>query len=1081
VEATVKCPRCQHPVPDDARFCPECGLPQPRPCPGCGAANALTHRFCAACGHPLAAEPRPSAPERLASRTALEGELKQVTVLFADVKGSLELLAGRDPDEVRQILDPVLERMMEAVHRYEGTVNQVLGDGIMALFGAPLAHEDHAVRACHAALRMQAAIRAYAAEVEARTGLAVQVRVGLHAGRVLVRSIGSDLGMDYTAIGETTHLAARMEQLAPPGAILATAEVVRLADSAIRARPVGPVKVKGLDRPVEVYEVLGAGVDRGRLHTSVQRGLSPFVGRRAELELLQQALARVREGHGEAVALVGEAGIGKSRLVHEFRQSLGGEPVTYLEARCLPYGTTVPFLPLVDMLRATCRVAESDSPEVITAKVQRTLGTLGLDTAEATPYLLRLLGVKEGTEPLEALTPETINARIFDLLSRMLLQGSRRRPVVLVFDDLHWVDQASATYLASVAENLPSAPVLLIVTHRPGYREPWADRSYVSRIALRPLSPRDGMTIVRAVVAERPLADSVLELVVRRAEGNPFFLEEMTRALGAAEAADLAVPDTIHGIIAARIDRLAETPKRLLQVASVLGREVSRWVLESVWDEPAALPDLLAELMRQEFLDEHAAEDGPVYSFRHTLIQEVVYETLPATRRQALHAAAGAALERLYAGRLEEAYDRLAYHWSRTTNAAQALRYLRALAQRAARTFAHAEAVATLQTAFAHVERLPAAEQDRWRAELAILQALSLFLLGRLPETLEVLLRHQAAVERTADAARLSWYHFLLANTCAFLGDLDQAEANAHRALDLATAAGDDATRGKACYVLAVTAYSGGRPARGVEWGRQALARLERAGDPRWEGYAAWALAINLICLGDVAGARETCRRARALGAAVGDPRLERSAAWTLGYIEASAGQWQAGVLACEQGLAASPNPLNTALAQGFLGYACLEGGALERAVPVLEEALAAMTRFGLRQNHGWFQAFLAEAHRRAGDPDRARHLAAEALAVSREARFPFGAGWALRVLGRCARDRGALDEAQAHLEEALATFVRVGARLEAARTHLDLAELARQRGAPTALAGHAAEARALFTALDLPAWAARAEALAGP
>jgi class 3 adenylate cyclase/tetratricopeptide (TPR) repeat protein len=1077
VEATVNCPRCQHALPDGARFCSECGLPQARPCPACAAPNPATHRYCLTCGHALG-EGRPTAPELLTSRTALEGELKQVTILFADIKGSLELLAGRDPDDVRQILDPVLERMMEAVHRYEGTVNQVLGDGIMALFGAPVAHEDHAVRACHAALQMQAAIKAYGADVLARTGLAIQVRVGLHAGRVLVRSLGSDLRMDYTAVGETTHLAARMEQLAPPGTILATADVERLARGVIRMRPAGAVKVKGLDRAVETYEVLGAGADRGRLAASVQRGLSPFVGRGAELELLRQALARVRGGHGEAVALAGDAGMGKSRLVHEFRLSVADEPVTYLEARCLPYGTTVPFLPLVDMLRATCRVTEADSPQTTADKVHRALEVLGLPAAEATPYLLRLLGVKDGVEALETLSPETIHARTFEILWQMLVHGSRRRPIVLVFDDLHWIDQASEAYLAAVAAGLPAVPVLLLVTHRPDYRVPWADHSYVSRIALRPLSPRDGMTIARAVVAERPVADAVLELVVRKADGNPLFLEEMTRALGTADSGDTAVPDTIHDIIAARVDRLAEAPKRLLQVASVLGREVSPRLLEAVWDEAAALPDLLSTLTRQEFFDEQTAEGGPVYAFRHALIQEVVYESLPTTRRQALHAAAGAALERLYAGRLEEVYDRLAYHWARTTNAGQALRYLRALAQRAARTFAHAEAVATLQTAFAHVGRLPAAEQDGWRAELAVLQALSLFLLGRLPETLDVLLRHQAAVERAADPGRLSWYHFLLANTLAFLGELDQAEANAHRALDIAAAAGDDATRGKACYVLAVTAYSGGRPARGVEWAREALARLENAGDRRWQGYASWALAINLICLGDVPGARQACQRARALGAVAGDPRLERSAAWTLGFIDASAGEWSGAVQACEQGLAASPNPLNTALAQGFLGYACLEGGALERAVAVLDEAVAAMARFRLRQNHGWFLAFLAEAHRRAGDPERARQLAAEALTVSRQARFPFAVGWALRVLGRCAQERGALADAQPHFDEALATFERIGARLEAARTHLDLAELARQRGAAAARAGHAAEAEALFAALGAPALAARARAV---
>jgi class 3 adenylate cyclase len=328
----MRCPRCQAENPDNARFCEECGARLALTCPHCGAEVSPGKKFCRSCGGPLAVPPTDRVPppvaspkhlaERiLTSRTALEGERKQVTVLFADLKGSMELLADRDPEEARTLLDPVLERMMDAVHRYEGTVNQVMGDGIMALFGAPLAHEDHAVRACYAALDMQGSIRRYADEVWRTDGVTVKIRVGLNSGEVVVRAIGSDLRVDYTAVGQTTHLAARMEQLATPGTVLLTADTLRLAEGYVTAKPLGPVPVKGLEAPMEVYELTGAGPLRSRLHAAAARGLTRFVGRDGELEQLREALARAAAGHGQVVAIVGEPGVGKSRLVWEVTHS----------------------------------------------------------------------------------------------------------------------------------------------------------------------------------------------------------------------------------------------------------------------------------------------------------------------------------------------------------------------------------------------------------------------------------------------------------------------------------------------------------------------------------------------------------------------------------------------------------------------------------------------------------------------------------------------------------------------------------------------------------------------------------------
>src|SRR3954452_3529072 len=379
------CPACRRENPTDARFCTGCGKGLELLCGACQTTNTADSRFCKGCGKSLAtlsapsAEPSLPAPEAytprhlaeriLTSRAALEGERKQVTVLFADLKGSMELLADRDPEEARAILDPVLERMMEAVHRYEGTVNQVMGDGIMALFGAPLAHEDHAVRACYAALRMQEAVRQYAEELRRTEGATVQIRVGLNSGEVVVRSIGSDLRLDYTAVGQTTHLAARMEQLVTPGSILVAPATLQLAEGYVQVQALGPMAVKGLNEPVEVYELTGAGVAHSRLQAAAARGLTKFVGRDTEVETLRRTLEQASVGHGQIVALVGEPGVGKSRLVWEFSHSHRTQGWMVLESGSVSYGKATSYLPAIDLLKNYCGIETRDDPRRVRQKV----------------------------------------------------------------------------------------------------------------------------------------------------------------------------------------------------------------------------------------------------------------------------------------------------------------------------------------------------------------------------------------------------------------------------------------------------------------------------------------------------------------------------------------------------------------------------------------------------------------------------------------------------------------------------------------------------------------------------------------
>src|SRR5262245_60048780 len=519
---------------------------------------------------PLAYTPPYLAEKILTSRGTLEGERKQVTVLFADLKGSMELLADRDPEDARQLLDPVLERMMAAVHRYEGTVNQVMGDGIMALFGAPLAHEDHAVRACYAALRMQEAVKQYATEVQRTHGVPLHIRVGLNAGEVVVRSIGSDLHMDYTAVGQTTHLAARMEQMAMPGSILITPAVLRLVEGFVQIKALGAMPVRGLRDPVEVYEVTGASVVRSRLQVAAARGLTRFVGRQQELLALQQALEQAGAGHGQVVALVGEAGVGKSRLVYEFVHSHHTPGWLVLESASVSYGKATPYFPVIDLLKRYSHVEERDDTRTIRAKVTGQVVTLDPALQDAVPALLSLLDAVPEDSPFLMLDPPQRRQRTLDALKRVLLRKSQEQPLLLVFEDLHWIDSETQALLNSLVESLPTARLLLLVNYRPEYQHGWGSKTYYTQLRLDPLPPGSAEEFLHALLGDDPGLKPLTALLIARTEGNPFFLEESVRTL--AETGGLVgergayrlgqalptiqVPATVQAVLAARIDRL---------------------------------------------------------------------------------------------------------------------------------------------------------------------------------------------------------------------------------------------------------------------------------------------------------------------------------------------------------------------------------------------------------------------------------------------------------------------------------------------------------------------------------------------
>ena len=887
---------------------------------------------------PLAYTPPYLAEKILTSRSALEGERKQVTVLFADLKGSMELLADRDPEEARHLLDPVLERMMAAVHRYEGTVNQVMGDGIMALFGAPLAHEDHAVRACYAALRMQETVKHYAVEVQRTQGVPIHIRVGLHAGEVVVRAIGSDLHMDYTAVGQTTHLAARMEQMAMPGSILITAAVLALAEGFIEVTPLGAVPVKGLAAPVEVYEVGDMGPVRTRLQAAVARGLTRFVGRARELETLTQALARAGAGQGQVVALVGEAGVGKSRLVYESLHAQHTQDWLVLTSNAVSYGKATPYLPVLDLLTGYCGI---DSRDDLRRQREKIVGkVLGLDEAlhRTLPAMLALLDVPVDEPQWQALDAPQRQQWTVDAITRLLLRESQVQPLVVVFEDLHWIDTETQALLDSLVARLPSAQILLLVTYRPDYQHIWGSTTSYTQLRLDPLPPVSAQALLQALLGDDVSLVPLTALLIARTEGNPFFLEESVRTLvetgllvGApgtyrlAQSLDaLHVPATVQAVLAARMDRLPPTEKRLLQTAAVIGTEVPVPVLQAIAEVPEAeVHRGLAHLQAAEFLDETRLFPDQAYTFKHALTHEVAYGSLLQERRRLLHARIVEALEALAPDRLTEQVERLAHHALRGEVWDKALTYVRQAGEKAMVRSAHREAAGYFEQALRALAHLPQARDTREQAvDLRLALCWALRLLGDLARVLVCLREAEALATALDDPRRLAQVSIALSGHFRSTGADDQAITAAQQALALATADGDVAQQAQANHLLGLAYYAQGDYRRAIDCGTQTVVAL--GGERHRERFGP----IFLLAV-----------QSRAL----------------LAWCHAQLGTFAEGRACGEEGLRIAEEVDHP----GGLMWACwgiallaLRQGDLSRALPLLERAM------GLCQDAG-FQLFL--------------------------------------------------------------------------------------------------------------------------
>src|SRR5438105_7091737 len=707
----VTCSECHFANPPPMRFCGQCGRPLAPRCPRCGAEAPAGFRFCGQCGASLgrASTAAPTAPvatvesPRVASytpkhlaekilkaRSALEGERRQVTVLFADLAGFTALAEKRDPEEVHEIIDRCFELITAEVHRFEGTVNQYTGDGVMALFGAPIAHEDAPRRAAHAALGVQQALREYGRQLHAERGVTLKLRVGMNTGPVVVGKIGDDLRMDYTAVGDTTNLAARLQQIARPGSIVVSETAHRLIAGYFETLDLGETPVKG-HAPVRVFEVLRHRGRRARLDVAAERGLTPLVGRGRELATLRDLFQEVAGGRGQVAFLAGEAGIGKSRLLYELRRALveSGAPVTWLEGHCISFGQSIPFLPMIDQLRANFSIEEFDGEPEIIAKIEHGMRRMGALEPHI-PYIRFLLSVDPGDPAISAMDASARRRKIFDAARALSLRGAALRPLVLVFEDLHWVDGPTEDYLTSLMDSVAGMRLLVILTYRVGYTPPFGTRSFHTALTLRNLSEVETLSIAGKVLGTDDLPAELKAALLAKAEGVPLFVEEVAKTLldlGVVRRenggyrmvkgiAEVGVPETIQGIIMARLDRLGEEGKRAVQLASVIGRQFLVRLLERVAGLGGRLEGLLQELKALEIIYEQGLLPEPAYIFKHAVIQDVAYQSLLVQRRKELHRAVGQAIEQLYADRLADHVEELAHHFVNGEDWPKAFEYL---------------------------------------------------------------------------------------------------------------------------------------------------------------------------------------------------------------------------------------------------------------------------------------------------------------------------------------------------------------------------------------------------------------------
>jgi class 3 adenylate cyclase/tetratricopeptide (TPR) repeat protein len=867
----MRCSGCGTKNREGRRFCAQCGQPLKVACGECGAANEPGEKFCGDCGAAFVNHAQPSEahssgklPTKESERftTAIDGERKTVTALFADIKGSTELMEELDPEEARAIVDPALKLMIEAVHRYDGYVVQSTGDGIFALFGAPIAHEDHPQRALYAALRMQHELHRLRAR--AAQGRAVpEARVGVNTGEVVVRIIETGGRVEYTPIGHTANLASRLQSLAPAGSVAIGDDTRKLVEGYFQLRGLGPTQVKGISEPVNLFEVRGVGQLRTRLQRAIGYGLTKFMGRERELAEMERALELACSGRGQLIAVVAEAGTGKSRLFYEFKATLPTK-CKLLEAYSVSHGKASAWLPVLELMGRYFGLQDEDNAITRRQKVNAALAALDPALIDTLRYLLLLLGIQEDPDTLAQMDPQIKRRRTLEAIKRIIIRESLNQPMVAIFEDLHWIDNETQAFLDFLTESIANTRVLLLVNYRPEYSHRWNNKTYYTQLRLDPLNREDADRMLTTLVGDGTEVRPVKRLILESTQGNPFFMEETVQMLLAEGAlarsgttvkftkvtGNLKIPPTVQAILAARIDQLPPEEKRLLQTLAVIGKEFSLGLVHATADTSAEeLGRMLDDLQLGEFIYEQPAVGDIEYTFKHSLTHEVAYKSLLLQQRKELHRAVAGTIEELYPGRLAEHYAELARHFISAEDWPKAVQYSTLAGDQVAQSYSNVEGEQHYARALAAALRLPMVE----------------------PGTLADLYTRRAGV-------------------LSIVGQHDDAVLHYQRAQEIARAAGDRSREGQILFGLSMVYWNAHQKDQMLEYSGQALTLARETGDKVLEASCAiWTANVG-NSLGPNVASRKDAEQALSLAETTGSPVLSVLAHSTLGRLL----QWQA-------------------------------------------------------------------------------------------------------------------------------------------------------------------------------------------
>jgi len=1032
----------------------------------------------------------------LASRAAIEGERKRVTILFADIKGSTALIEKLDPEAAEQLLRPPLHRMVAAVRRYEGTVNRVQGDGIMALFGAPIAHEDNAVRAAYAALDMQKAVRE-------RDDRAIAIRVGLHTGEVLVRAINNDLSLDYDAVGASVHLAARMEQLAEPGTILCTTETMQEIEGFVRAASLGRRPVKGIDEPLEIFQLLERTPIRTRWERSAARGLSPFVNRISELSQLHEVLQRVKHGQPQAISIVGEPGTGKSRLLHQFLTSDDCAGWTAIKTFSLAHTKNATYHAVSTLLRSLFAISDFDSMETALARVRSGLSDLELELPAYLPPICALLNLPFDDEIWKTLDPPERRARIMAALKALVLRYAASNPLLLCFEDMQWADSATKSFLRELVESTRDDRLLLLMTHRKGH-EHFLDSDHLHAVVQTP--PLDSSTaeeFVRTLIGSDPDHQSLRALVVERTEGTPLFIEETVRSIadsGALNPSDPAssakpalveIPPTVQGVIAARIDRLAPEPKALLQTASVLGNEVSIPLLRAISELPTEnFQKLLGELEDGDFLYKVPIETAERSVFRHVLTQEIAYGGLSSNTRQSLHSRSVKAIEEVYGGRLDEHVETLAYHAVNGRDWPTAVKYLLQAGVKALERSAYAEALPIFEQALDLIDKqAPDIERTRLGIDIRLHMRTIFGAIGDYPRLAKVLADAENLAIAINDPLRLAQINVSKAMALNLRGDLDGSVRCGMRALEIATSLANPGVLVAARFYLGQAHLWKGQFGQAIELladhttlvsGPMRRARIGTTGTTSvlWLGM----LAACEAYLGNFERAATVCATACQIADENPRPYDVALAYWYSGFVSSHRGDLDPALVALEHGyVAATANKIRflVPILATTLGYAYTLAGRSSEGIPLLERGVKFSNDAGFSYGEAWSSTYLGFARLFAGQADKISALAERSLELARLHRYEAVEAAALRLSGDYfMRSTGNALSAQHNYLQAAEIAARLGLRPELAHCQVGLAQAYQELGERGEAQRAMTWARELYQNMAMEFWMPKARSV---